>query len=51
MHRGMLQKHQPGLNDQLPNQQELADLLFLHRRPSQPWHLEVLLNQQLLAHQ
>ena len=51
MHHGMLQKHRPEQNDRLPNQQELADLPSLHCHPSQPLHLEVLLNQQLLAHQ
>ena len=51
MHHEMLPKHQPELNDRLPNQQALADLLFLHRRPSPPLHLEVLLNQQLLVRQ
>ena len=51
MHRGMLQKHRPEQNDRLPNQQELADLLFLHLHPSPPLHLEVLPNQQLLVRQ
>ena len=51
MRHGMLQKHRPEQSGRLPNQQGLVDLLFLHRRPSQPSHLEVLLNQQLLVRQ
>ena len=47
----MLQKRRPERNGRLPNQQALADLPFLHHRPSQPSHLEVRLNQQLLARQ